>query len=53
MELFAQMPDSLRRKVCFIHFNHTNPLLRRGSEAWKRVRSNGYGVAEEGMVVGL
>lgn len=53
MELFAQMPDSLRRKVCFIHFNHTNPLLRRGSEAWRRVRSGGYGVAEEGMVVGL
>lgn len=53
MELFEKLPDSLRSKVCFIHFNHTNPLLRPGSDAWRRVRSGGYGVAEEGMVVGL
>lgn len=53
MELFGNLPEGLRRRVCFIHFNHTNPLLRKDSDAWKRVRSNGYGVGEEGMVVGL
>jgi pyrroloquinoline quinone biosynthesis protein B len=27
MTLFGQEALSERRKVCFIHFNHTNPLM--------------------------
>lgn len=53
MVLFANLPDSLRRRICFIHFNHTNPLLRQGSEQRRSVKAAGYRVAEEGMVIGL
>lgn len=53
MALFADLPDSLRRRVCFIHFNHTNPLLRKGSDQRLAVEAAGYRVAEEGMVIGL
>lgn len=53
MALFAGLPDSLRRRVCFIHFNHTNPLLRKGSDQRLAVKAAGYRVAEEGMVIRL
>lgn len=53
MARFAPLPDSLRRRVCFIHFNHTNPLLRHGSRERQAVGAAGYRVAEEGMLIGL
>jgi len=53
MARFAPLPDSLRRRVCYIHFNHTNPLLRRGTRQGQAVAAAGYRVAEEGMVIGL
>ncbi len=43
---FSDLPASEKKKIRFIHFNHTNPLLIRDSEAYKKVISGGYGVAE-------
>lgn len=38
-----------KKKVEFIHFNHTNPLLDDSSEAFKLTLENGYGVARRGQ----
>ena len=53
MDKFATAPDSIRSRIVFIHFNHTNPLLRKKSGEKARVKAAGYGVAEEGAVYGL
>ena len=49
--------DSLRAtekdKVYFIHFNHTNPLLKANSQASKEVRAKGYHIARSGLELNL
>lgn len=50
---FAALPASERGKIRFIHLNHTNALLRAGSDARKAVAAAGLGVAQQGEVVGL
>lgn len=52
MSRFASEPTAERKKVTFIHLNHTNPLLW-DAEAQKKVRAAGFSLAEEGMVIGL
>lgn len=47
------LPDSVRSRIVFIHFNHTNPLLKKESPEKKSVKAAGFGVAEEGMVIPL
>lgn len=47
MTLLDDLPAHERKKVWFIHMNHTNPLLRQDSEGRELVRSKGYQVAEE------
>lgn len=47
MERFGTLPASQRAKIRFIHLNHTNPALRRDSEAWATITANGFFVAEE------
>ncbi len=42
-----------RKKVFFIHFNHTNPLLDPSSEAHTFLRSQGFGIAKEGQILEL
>lgn len=49
MALFDDLPASERAKVQFIHFNHTNPLLDPESDAFKKVRDKGYGIAQFGQ----
>ena len=46
MALLKNAPAQERKKVVFIHFNHTNPLLR-DAEARKEVIQAGFGIAEE------
>lgn len=53
MAKFSSLPDSIKSKVMFIHFNHTNPLLKKDSPEKKEVERNGFGVAEERMVIEL
>jgi pyrroloquinoline quinone biosynthesis protein B len=53
MKLFGSAPDSIRQRVVFIHFNHTNPLLKKNSTEKEHVKRWGFGVAEEGMIIQL
>jgi pyrroloquinoline quinone biosynthesis protein B len=51
MKLFKNLSDTDKKKVYFIHFNHTNPLLIDDSEAQKIVKQNGFNVAKQEMVI--
>ncbi len=48
LKLFEPLPDSLKSRVHFIHFNHTNPVLLENSAARRNVLSKGFRVAEQG-----
>lgn len=52
MTLLQDLPEEERQKVCFIHFNHTNPLIW-DPTAKQEVKNAGFRVAKEGMVFGL
>jgi len=52
ISLFAPLSESERRKVKFIHFNHTNPLIFEGLER-EQVKNLGFGVATEGERIEL
>lgn len=47
MQRFAILPRKERKKIRFIHLNHTNPALESGSEARRTIERNGFRVAEE------
>jgi pyrroloquinoline quinone biosynthesis protein B len=51
--LMSGLPDSVKTKIHFIHFNHTNPLIRKTSKEKDQVRAAGFNVAEEGMIFKL
>ena len=42
-----------KAKIYFIHFNHTNPLLKENSQASKEVRAKGYHIARSGLELSL
>lgn len=46
--LFDSLPETERKKIHFIHLNHTNPLLDPESEASKTLIEAGYRVARPG-----
>ena len=49
LELFNNLENIDKAKVYFIHLNHTNPVLNKNSEEYKRVILSGFKVAEPGM----
>ena len=51
MELFSNLSENDKQKVHFIHFNHTNPLLQKGSAAKKEVFKKGFNLAKEGQII--
>jgi pyrroloquinoline quinone biosynthesis protein B len=53
MKSLEDLSEMDKSKVIFIHFNHTNPLLNRGSNAYQEVISSGFKVAEKGQVYSL
>ena len=53
MELFKDLSASEKKKVYFIHFNHTNPLIDPSSKENKEVKSKGFNVAVEGLKLSL
>jgi pyrroloquinoline quinone biosynthesis protein B len=53
MQRFSALPSKEKSKIVFIHFNHTNPLLKKESVEKKKVKADGFGVAEEGMLIEL
>jgi len=52
ISLFSPLSESEKRKVKFIHFNHTNPLIFEGPER-EQVKKLGFGVATEGERIEL
>ena len=53
MDLFQSLTPADKAKVFFIHFNHTNPLLREDSWQTKEVLQKGFNIARKGMVLRL
>lgn len=53
MEHFKNLSTKDKAKVHFIHINHTNPLLQKGSAAQKEVRKAGFDIAKEGQRIDL
>lgn len=45
MELLNSLPNEEKRKIYFIHLNHTNPLLEENSTANLTLRKSGFNVA--------
>lgn len=52
MELFKDLSAQEKSKILFIHFNHTNPLLREGKEK-NDLLKQGFRIAEFGMTISL
>ena len=50
---FSQLSDKDKYKICFIHFNHTNPLLKYHSIEKTRLKKMGFRVAEQGLTIAL
>lgn len=47
LKLFESLPEQEKKKIKFIHFNHTNPLGKLKSPEKKAVTRKGFGLAEE------
>ena len=50
MEKLAHMPAEARAKIHFIHLNHSNPAHDKTSEAYRKVKANGFNIAQESDV---
>jgi pyrroloquinoline quinone biosynthesis protein B len=53
MSLLNDAPASIKKRVYFIHFNHTNPLVNPLSSQRKKVEQLGFQIAKEGAVFSL
>lgn len=53
MDLFKELSKKDRNKVIFIHFNHTNPLLDRTSEAAEVVIGEGFKISYRSMEIAM
>ena len=53
LQRFSSLPSGQRSKIVFIHFNHTNPLLKKAAPEKEQVKKAGMAVAEEGMMIEL
>ena len=53
LELLKDLPAREKAKVIFIHFNHTNPLIKKTAKERREVLRKGFRVADEGMILEL
>ncbi len=53
LQYFSSLTSAEKSKVVFIHFNHSNPLLKKNSAEKEKVKKDGFAVAEEGMLIEL
>lgn len=53
MQKFSSLTSVEKSKVVFIHFNHTNPLLKKQSTEKEKVKRDGFGIAVERMIIEL
>ena len=45
MRLFNDLPAAEKKKICFIHFNHTNPVINKETKQYRQVIQNGFNIA--------
>jgi pyrroloquinoline quinone biosynthesis protein B len=45
MALFKDLPAIEKKKIYFIHFNHTNPVINKKTRQYRQVIQNGFNVA--------
>lgn len=50
MQMFEDSETVNKKKIWFIHFNHTNPLIRGESVESKEVRNKGFNPTKQGQV---
>jgi len=50
---FAPLDETERKKVRFIHFNHTNPVLQPNSKSARDIERAGMSIAKQGEVIEL
>jgi pyrroloquinoline quinone biosynthesis protein B len=48
MERFRRLDATERQKITFIHLNHSNPALKRGSTAQEKILQGGFRLGEQG-----
>lgn len=53
IELLKDLPAKDKAKVIFIHFNHTNPLIKKNSTERRETLRKGFRAADEGMIFDL
>jgi pyrroloquinoline quinone biosynthesis protein B len=53
IQKLSHLPEKLRNRVMFIHFNHTNPLIRTDSPQSRQVIAQGFRIAHEGWTFHL
>jgi len=53
LELLSEISDSEKEKVYFIHFNHTNPVLKKDSGVEAKIEDAGFKVAQYGARIEL
>ena len=45
MKLFKDLPATEKKKIYFIHFNHTNPVINKKSKQYRQVIQSGFNIA--------
>lgn len=53
MQRFKDLAPSEKKKIYFIHFNHTNPVINSNSKAHQTVLENGFNIATIHTVLSL
>lgn len=53
MNRFKDLPATEKKKIWFIHFNHTNPVINKNSKQYLQVIQNGFNVAEINNIIKL
>jgi pyrroloquinoline quinone biosynthesis protein B len=51
IQLFADLPAEEKKKISFIHFNHTNPLLNESSTELNDVLGKGFRASRQGELI--
>ena len=47
MDILSGIDFDMKKKVYFIHLNHTNDAIRKDSESYQDIIDSGFNVAEE------
>jgi pyrroloquinoline quinone biosynthesis protein B len=53
MELFKDLSKEEKAKIHFIHFNHTNPVIKTASPQFEEVVKAGFNFASHGQIIDL